>query len=178
MVKANEKALTNTDPPARSSFSCSYCQNTGHTEKQCFKKKNSEGKSDDKLAVIFIITEHGFLTKGQSHTFTNNTVIADSGATCHMRGSLEAIFNWKPYGSDIMVENNETMSSVSKGRYKGLVLQMDGTSVDITLKDVLYIPKLMVNLFSLTKAIETKGPALSSKSQIISLILGATEILF
>jgi hypothetical protein len=53
---------------------------------------------------------------------------------------------------------------------------MDGTSVDITLQDVLYIPKLIVNVFSLTKAIETKGAVLSGKGQLISLTLGNTEI--
>jgi hypothetical protein len=55
---------------------------------------------------MFMVTEHGFLTKGPSHTFTNNTFIADSGATCHMCGSLEGIVGLKPYVTDIMVGNN------------------------------------------------------------------------
>jgi hypothetical protein len=77
--------------------------------------------------------------------------------------------------TDIIVGNNETMSSVSKGHYKGLLLQKKGTSVDITLQDVLYIPKPMVNLLSLTKAIENMGVALSSKGPKISLSVGQTE---
>jgi hypothetical protein len=56
--------------------------------------------------IKFLVAEHGFLTKGPSHTFTNNTFIADSGATCHMRGSLEGMFDMKPFVSDIMVGNN------------------------------------------------------------------------
>jgi hypothetical protein len=95
-----------------------------------------------------------------------------------MRGSLEGMFDMKPYVTDIMVGNNETMASVSKGRYKGIVLQKDGTTVDIVLQDFLYIPKLMLNLFSLTKAIENTGVSLSSKGQIISLTVGTTEIYF
>jgi hypothetical protein len=86
------------------------------------------------------------------------------------------MFDLKPYVTDIMVGNNETMASVSKGQYKGIVVQKDGTSVDITLQDVLYIPKLMVNLFSLTKTIENTGVALSSKGQILSLTVGNTDI--
>jgi hypothetical protein len=77
-----------------------------------------------------------------------------------------------------MVGNNETMASVSKGQYKGIVLQKDGTTVDIVLQDVLYIPKLMANLFSLTKAIEHTGVSLSRKGQTISLTVGTTEIAF
>jgi hypothetical protein len=73
------------------------------------------------------------------------------------------MFNIKPYVTDIMVGNNEAMFSVSMGNYKGLVFKPDGRTMDLRLKDVLYIPKLMVNLFSLTKALETKGVQLSSK---------------
>jgi hypothetical protein len=69
-----------------------------------------------------------------------------------MRGSLEGMFNLRPYVTDIMVGNNEVMSNVSSGQYKGLVLKADGTTMDLTLKDEQYIPKLMVNLFSLPKA--------------------------
>jgi hypothetical protein len=71
---------------------------------------------------MFLVTEPGFLTKGPNHTFTNNTFIADSGATCYMRGSLKGMFNMTPYVIAIMVGNNETMASVSKGQYKGIVL--------------------------------------------------------
>jgi hypothetical protein len=75
-----------------------------------------------------------------------------------------------------MVGNNETLSSVFKGHYKGPVLQQDGTSVEITLQDVLYIPNLIVNLFSLSKAIETRLAALSSTGQINSLTFGTAKI--
>jgi hypothetical protein len=111
-------------------------------------------------------------------SFTSNTFIADSGATCHMRGSLEGMFNLKPYVTNIMVGNDEAMSSVSMGNFKGLVIKPDGSTMDLTLKDVLYIPKLMVNLFSLTKALGTKGVHLSSKGQLISLKIGTHEIFF
>jgi hypothetical protein len=90
-----------------------------------------------------------------------------------MRGSLEGMFNLRPHSTDIMVGNNEVMTSVSIGQYKGLVIKAAGTSMDLTLKDVLYIPKLMVNLFSLTKALETKGVKLSSQ-----MIYGPHELCF
>jgi hypothetical protein len=77
--------------------------------------------------------------------------------------------------SHIMDGNNETMESVSKGQYKGIVLQKDGTTVDFVLQDFLYIPKLMVNLFFLTKAIEHTGVSLSSTGQITSLTVGSIQ---
>jgi hypothetical protein len=161
---ANKKALTTTTPtPVKT---CNYRHRTGHLEKQRF-KKNAEGKTNDQDAVLFMVTEHGFLTKGPSHTFPNKTFIANSGATCHFRGTLEGMFDLKPYFTDITVANNKTMASVSKGQYNGIFLQKYGTSVDITLQDLLSFPKLTVNLCSLTKAIEITGVTLSSKEQII-----------
>jgi hypothetical protein len=62
-----------------------------------------ERKLNDKVAVMFMVTEHGFITKGPSITFTNNNFIADAGATCHMRGFLEGMFDMKPYVTEIMV---------------------------------------------------------------------------
>jgi hypothetical protein len=49
-----------------------------------------------------------------------------------MRGSLKGMFDMKPYDTDKMVGNNETMASISKGQYKGFVLQNDGTTLDIS----------------------------------------------
>jgi hypothetical protein len=95
-----------------------------------------------------------------------------------MRDSFEGTLNLKPHVTDIMVGNNETISSVSKGNYKGLVMQKDGSSFEVILQDVLYMPKLMVNLFSLTKEISTKGVQLSNKGQIITLKIGKNEIFF
>jgi hypothetical protein len=128
--------------------------------------------------MLLFVTEHNLLSKGLTSHFPPNTFIADAGASCHMRGSIEGMFNLKPHVTDIMVGNNETMSSVSKGNCRGLVMQKDGSSIEVILQDVLYIPKLMVNLFSLTKAISTKGVQLFCKGQIITLQIGKNEIFF
>jgi hypothetical protein len=40
--KANEKALTTTTPPFKTSITCTYCQKSGHSDKRCYKKKNDE----------------------------------------------------------------------------------------------------------------------------------------
>jgi hypothetical protein len=84
--------------------------------------------------VILFVTEHNLLSKGLTSHFTKNTCIADSGATFHMRGSLEGIFNLKPNVTANMVGNNETMSIVSKGDYKGLVMQKEVSSFEVIYK--------------------------------------------
>jgi hypothetical protein len=173
--KAAHKALVAASPP-KLTITCSYCKKTGHAKKHCYKKRNDQNKIDDHAHVMLFLTEHSLFTKAGHNPFSPNTFIADSGATCHMRGSLKGMFNLRPYVTEIMVD--EVMSSVSIGQYKGIVLKADGTKMDLTLKGVLYIPKVMVNLFSLTKALESPGVKFSGQGQLISLIIGPHEICF
>jgi hypothetical protein len=43
-------------------------------------------KSNDDVHVMLAVTEHGLLTIGPKHDFTNNTFTAYSIATCKMLG--------------------------------------------------------------------------------------------
>jgi hypothetical protein len=88
--------------------------------------------------------------------------IGDSGATCHMRYSSVGMFNLKPCQTAVTVGNNETMYSQAKGSFKGTVHNTDGTSFPIILTDVLYVPDLWLNLFSITKAIQHDSVQLGS----------------
>jgi hypothetical protein len=96
---------------------------------------------------IQVVTEQNLLSKWLASLFLPNNFNAYSGDTCHMCCSLERMLYLKPHVNQIMVVKNETMSNVSKGNFKGLMCQKDGSSMDLTLQDVLYIPNLMVNFF-------------------------------
>jgi hypothetical protein len=56
---------------------------------QCYKKQNHVAKSNEKVNVMVFVTEPKIFSNGLTSHFTPITIIADSGATCHMRGSLE-----------------------------------------------------------------------------------------
>jgi hypothetical protein len=119
---APHKALVTAGPP-RSTLTCTYCKKTGHAEKNCYKKQIDQNKIDEHAQIMLFLTEHSLFTKNATTTFSHNTFIADSGATCHICGSLEGMFNLRTHVTDIMVGNIEVMSSVSIGQYKGLVLK-------------------------------------------------------
>jgi hypothetical protein len=108
--------------------------------------RNATSQPRNKKRLMSCYCSLTTLSKGMTSHSTPNTFIADSGATCHMRGSFDGMFNFKPHVSDIMVGYNETMSSVSKGYYNDLVIQKDDLSFEVILQDVLYIPELMFNL--------------------------------
>jgi hypothetical protein len=87
-------------------------------------------QTNEKVNIMLLVTECNLQLKGLTSHFFPNTFIADSGATCHIPGSIEGI--------------------------------KDGYSAVLSFQDVLYIPKLMVDVLSLAKVISTKGVQLSS----------------
>jgi hypothetical protein len=58
------------------------------------------------------VTEHRFLSKTLGANFTPNSFILFVSANCHMRGSLEGMFNPKESVTDVMVAIHDT--SISK----------------------------------------------------------------
>ncbi len=113
-------------------------------------------------------------TTGPS-SLTINTFIADSGASCHMRNSTAGMYDLEDHVQMITVGNSESMLSKYKGKYRGTIIQQDGTYMDLVLTDVLYIPDLWLNLISLTRAIKQPGISLSSKGELLSLKFGKQE---
>ena len=130
------------------------------------------------MAFIHIEKE-SILLQGQKCIITKNTFIADTGATSHMRYSLAGMYDMHPHVTEITVGNSEVMLSKQRGKFKGLVTQQDGSSLEILLEEVLYVPKLYVNLFSLTKPLLKPTSGLSStKEGLINLHLGKEMITF
>ena len=60
---------------------------------------------------------------------------------------------------------------------KATVHHLDGTTVDIKLNNVAYVPELSINLLSITKAMENSFQV-SNKGNIMSLTKGSVTIKF
>jgi hypothetical protein len=177
---------------------CSYCDKPGHTIKDCWrihgKPKNSKpkktidtstkkppnsseagkGTGTDKAAMLFIAVtkkEVDLLlsTSTGSTSLTKNTFIADSGATCHMRNSMAGMYDVEEHTQAITVGNSERMYSKFRGKFKGTIIQQDGQYIDIILDDVLYVPDLWINLFSITKVLISPNVELGNNGQLITL---------
>jgi hypothetical protein len=101
---------------------------------------------------------------------TRDTFVFDSGATSHMRFSKDAMVNLKPLNIAIKVGNAEDIYSEAIGTFKGLVTQKYGSTFPITLEDVLYIPDLYVNLFSVTHVLKNKTVAFKREKVTIALV--------
>jgi hypothetical protein len=95
-----------------------------------------------------------------------------------MRYSSSGMFDLVPCQTAVTVGNNETMYSQAKGSFKGTVQNTDGTSFPLILRDVLYVPDLWLNLFSITKAIQHDTVQLGSSQGNMTLTIGPHQLTF
>ena len=190
--KGDSAQLTSTE--TKKQEPCSYCKRMGHSISECWKRQNAERNAERNsqkkpaqgtvkeekekdtskphvscIAVSREEIEMLMSTTVGSTRLTENTFIADSGASCHMRNSLAGMFDLEDHIQMITVGNNEKMMSKYIGKFKGTIIQQDGTYRDIVLNEVLYIPDLWLNLLSITKAIKNDNVDLSSKGELMQL---------
>jgi hypothetical protein len=180
---------------------CTYCNKDGHTMDRCFRKKQNEEKDDkqDNADLVMIAIdglegqnfhrERSFIHKVDNdhdkahlrdkYNMSPNTFIFDSGATSHMMYSKEGLTNLKPWHVLVKVGNASNIYSEMKGTYYGLVTHEGGRTVRIILEDVLYIPGLYINLFSITKVLNNPSIDLKKDKRNVALIINKDKkILF
>jgi hypothetical protein len=162
----------------------------GHTIEHCYKKKK-EDRKEVKIVIWFVIAidgdddfplckEMNLLHRAgkdkhdtslrEKYNMTRDTFVFDSGATSHMRFIKDGMINLKPLKIAIKVGNAEDIYSEAIRSFKGLVTQKDGSTFPITLEDVLYIPDLFVNIFSMTRVLKNKTVDFKREKGTIALV--------
>ena len=139
---------------AGSQIKCYFCQKTGHLKKDCMKylkwnaKKEKESKgsgSDNKANICFMIQQ----AKGENYS---GEWYVDSGASSHMVISREFFKDFKQLNTTLSLAKKEITAKVL-GIGTGVIkcLNKDGTQINVTLKDVLYVLSFDNNLISVRK---------------------------
>jgi hypothetical protein len=80
--------------------------------------------------------------------------ICDSGACGHYCKLDKDLFDVKDINEKITVGNGESMKAIKVGSLKCHVIQLNGSCVNVTLKEFNSVPELLVNLFSIIKALK------------------------
>lgn len=141
---------------------CGYCQEKGHWHRECPKKaeekKNSQGQQPNSAPNSAIKTASGYicdvshaLYSGNSEEDDTTIWLADSGASHHMTykknyfSTLETLK--KSYS--VKIADNKILPIAGIGT---VVIKetVDGQQLQRELSDVLYVPGLRRNLFSIT----------------------------
>jgi hypothetical protein len=113
----------------------------------------------------------------KNEILTDDIWICDSGACGHYCKSDKGLFDIKDINEKMTVGNGESMKAIKVGSLKCHVIQLNDSSVNVTLKEVKFVPELWVNLFSISKALKN-GFDLSNKGLMISLKKGSVFITF
>ena len=108
---------------------------------------------------------------------THTLWTADSGASTHMGNTDVGMCNVEEINAPLNVSNGNNVRIIKKGVLPLTVLQKNGQTMDIVLRDYKHAPGLSVNLFSLTKAIQA-GWKLSNSGSEIRLSKGTDMLRF
>jgi hypothetical protein len=80
-------------------------------------------------------------------------LICDRGASGHYCMSMDGMFNIQDIDEKVTVGNGNNMVATKVGSLRCCVIQLDGSTLDIVINKVKYLPDLCANLFSVNKAI-------------------------
>jgi hypothetical protein len=119
----------------------------------------------------------GFMATLKNKILTDDIWICDIGACGHYCKSDKDLFDVKDINKKITVGNAESMKAIKVGSLKCHVIQLNGSRVNVILKEVNYVPGLWVNLFRISKALKN-GFNLSDKGLMISLKKVSVSVTF
>lgn len=130
---------------------CTYCKKVGHEASSCWYKKGKEERNRKPKSDEY---SNAFIGELSSQMKPKDWVM-DSGASEHMCWD-ESLFSGmivKESDKNVKVGNGNILEVRGKGRVE-LVAIVNNTSIKTTLVDVLYVPQLKFNLFSVSTALD------------------------
>lgn len=154
-VKDNNVAFTGA-PKKPFKFTCYNCGKPGHLKRDCkFKKKFVNNKrplsSGNKDKEMTFMSNDASADQGSSTEW-----VIDSGASEHMCNDQKLFCTLKNLENPVQIavaKKNENLTATMIGDI-ALKSIVDGTVTNITMKDVLFVPDLTCNLFSVNKIME------------------------
>ena len=100
---------------------------------------------------------------------TDNVLVGDTGASCHMKYSLSGMYNLEPGSGGIKVGSGKVLKIVKIGKFKGEIIQKDGSTKIIVLNKVHFVPDMYCNLFSITSAMDDGFSLVGRKDSFLML---------
>ena len=152
---------------------CFYCNEYGHVKRNCprLKNKNSGGSGYSKGEKVQLARNPnqesssdeeytGLIVNHALSTMVDDKQkdwIIDSGATCHMSNCEEMFSKLKKLEEPINVHvgDGHPLKGVGKGSVKMTVTIPSGATSKIKLRNVLFVPELSYNLFSVSSAVKS-----------------------
>ena len=145
---------------------CHFCHRFGHIKQNCDEfakaakgsshrankvemKRRDSSSSDSESARLLVSHALSASVKGRHDSW-----IMDSGATGHMCNNVMLFVELRSLKEplDVALGDGHTLEATGRGTVELETKQPDGSIRTCKLHDVLYVPKLSCNLFSVSKA--------------------------
>lgn len=124
---------------------CTHCHKDGHLVSECYKLQNETANSANVTHVTLAAIEDG------AEPESVNTWLLDSGCSRHMVSSTNGITNLQRIEGDVITASGDKVASIGMGDLKLVSKDVQGRKVNLTLSNVLVVPKLSRNLLSVKK---------------------------
>lgn len=149
---------------------CFVCKKSGHWKRDC-PERLMKGKPNSKRGDAFICE-----TTAAEQIGKRDMWFLDSGASDHMTNRREWLINYTSFKTPVIVRigNGTTICAIGKGDINVLSF-VDSSWKQNHMVDVLYVPHIHVNLFSLNTALD-KGLRFFSDSFKCKLIKNGTTL--
>jgi hypothetical protein len=113
--------------------------------------------------------EYCFMSQGDNYRMNKNTWLGDSATSTHMGFSDEGMIDVKIINSPVRIGNGKAVTATKIGKRRITIIQKDRSTQDAVLTEYKCVPYLWVNLFSISKSLQS-GWSISNKGVEIKLL--------
>jgi hypothetical protein len=148
--KANDRDDHKRDDRSQKGLKCYSCLEFGHISRNC---PHKSGGKDEKPHVKQVHTATALSAAKGQKKLKHDLWVLDSGATDHMSSSREKFVTFVTHANTVEVAGGQKLESSGYGDIEVTLAKTNGGCL-LSIKDVLFVPKLDGNLLSVPRITE------------------------